>query len=147
MRKISYIILHCSDTEAGKDFHVQDIDRWHKQRGWAAVGYHYVIPLDGHCEEGRVLESVGAHCAHYNQESIGICYIGGRRKGKVEDTRTPEQLATMEKLVLELLERFPEAQVCGHHDLNPHKACPCFNVLQWCISIGVPPHQIYRYAI
>jgi hypothetical protein len=24
-----------------------------------------------------------------------------------------------------LVERYPRAVIVGHHDLNPHKACPC----------------------
>ena len=29
MRKIDYIIVHCSATKAGQDFTAADIDRWH----------------------------------------------------------------------------------------------------------------------
>ena len=144
MRKIKWIILHCADTEAGRDFTVMDIDRWHKRRGWVAVGYHFVITLDGTLQQGRVLEAVGAHCFHYNQESIGICYIGGRRNGAFCDTRTPAQCATMERCVRHLLQRFPEAVVCGHHDLNAGKACPCFDVATWARQIGLPEERIYH---
>lgn len=45
-RKISKIIVHCSATAEGKDFTVQDIDRWHRQRGFDCIGYHYVIYRD-----------------------------------------------------------------------------------------------------
>ena len=29
-------------------------------------------------------------------------------------------------LIRELRKRFPKALVVGHHDLNPHKECPCY---------------------
>ena len=146
MREINYIILHCADTEPDDRIDVHDIDRWHKEQGWACVGYHYVIPVSGELQIGRKLETKGAHCRSYNHDSIGICYVGGRRNGVLADTRTPEQRETMRKLVLELLERFPKAKVCGHHDFNPSKACPCFNVVVWAMSIGISPSRIYRYA-
>ena len=39
MRCIKEIIIHCSDTEEGKDFTVADIDVWHRKRGWHCIGY------------------------------------------------------------------------------------------------------------
>ena len=77
MRKITEIILHCSATAEGLDFSVRDIRAWHKAQGWADVGYHYVVRLDGTVQEGRPLEQAGAHCKGHNDRSIGICYIGG----------------------------------------------------------------------
>ena len=47
MRKITEIIIHCSATTEGKDFSVEDIDRWHRQRGFNGIGYHFVIYRDG----------------------------------------------------------------------------------------------------
>ena len=47
MRKINEIIIHCSATKEGKDFKAADIDRWHRERGFNKIGYHYVIDLDG----------------------------------------------------------------------------------------------------
>ena len=46
------IIIHCSATRAGQDFTATDIDRWHRQRGFRSIGYHFVIRLDGTIEPG-----------------------------------------------------------------------------------------------
>ena len=46
MRQINYIIIHCSATKAGRDFHTKDIDKWHKERGWDGIGYHKVVTKD-----------------------------------------------------------------------------------------------------
>lgn len=46
MRKITEIIIHCSATTEDKDFTVEDIDRWHRQRGFSGVGYHFIIRLE-----------------------------------------------------------------------------------------------------
>lgn len=77
MRKINEIIIHCSATAEGKDFTVQDITRWHKQRGFKTIGYHYVIYRNGTVATGRDIAEIGAHCKGHNANSIGICYIGG----------------------------------------------------------------------
>jgi N-acetylmuramoyl-L-alanine amidase len=72
-RRIDKIIIHCSATNATQDFHADDIRKWHKRRGWADIGYHFVIPFDGSIEDGRdpdqdgdIFEEVGAHTYGYN---------------------------------------------------------------------------------
>ena len=129
MRKITEIILHCSATAEGLDFSVRDIRAWHKAQGWADVGYHYVVRLDGTVQEGRPLEQAGAHCKGHNAASIGICYIGGlAADGRTpKDTRTTAQRAALRALVTRLRRQFPAATVHGHNEFAA-KACPCFNV-------------------
>lgn len=128
MRNIQYLIVHCSATRAGKDYTVQDIDRWHRERGFARIGYHYVIYRDGSVHAGRSEGKVGVHVSGFNTNSIGICYIGGLHKDGItpEDTRTPEQRTALRKLLRELRGRYPKARICGHRDFAK-KACPCFN--------------------
>ena len=62
MRNINKIIVHCSATPEGKAFSVADIRRWHLQRGFSDIGYHFVIYLDGSVHVGRPLAKAGAHC-------------------------------------------------------------------------------------
>ena len=129
MRNISYIIVHCSATKEGQDFGADDIRRWHLQRGFKDIGYHYVIRLDGTIEEGRPEEIVGAHCVNHNSNSIGICYIGGLdRNGKATDTRTAAQKLVMVGLLEDLMDRYPNAVIVGHRAISGvNKSCPCFN--------------------
>lgn len=128
MRSIDKIILHCSATREGQDFSVKDIDSWHKSRGWRCVGYHYVIKLDGTIQQGRPIEEVGAHVSGQNAHSIGICYIGGLNSmGSPKDTRTPQQKASILKLLRILHQRFPKATVHGHKEFAA-KDCPSFDV-------------------
>lgn len=135
-RPISRIIIHCSATPEGKDFTVADITRWHKERGYATIGYHYVIYRDGRVFTGRDINKVGAHTSGYNTGSIGICYIGGLSSpslegrdgvGSPKDTRTDAQKQTMRALVKQLQEMYPRATVHGHNEFA-NKACPSFNV-------------------
>lgn len=128
MRVINKIILHCSATKAGQHFTVEDIDRWHKQRGFTKIGYHFVIYLDGTIHKGRDVSEVGAHVVGQNANSIGICYIGGLdEKGNPKDTRTDAQKEALKRLVAELKGKYPNATVHGHNEFAA-KACPCFDV-------------------
>jgi len=131
MRLINKIILHTSATPDGKDFTVQDIDRWHKERGFKKIGYHYVIYRNGEVHQGRKEEEIGAHCIGYNKTSIGICYIGGMDENNKypRDTRTVEQKESMYRLVKELMEKYNLTLMDIHcHNEFADKACPCFDV-------------------
>ena len=131
MRKIEEIIIHCSATPEGREVTVEEIDKWHRERGFKCIGYHYVIYLDGSIHKGRDESMQGAHCSMHNAKSIGICYIGGceqvGKKLKSKDTRTPEQKAALIELLRELAEKYPDATLHGHNEFAS-KDCPCFNV-------------------
>ena len=129
MRTITLIIVHCSANRAGSALRMADIDSYHCSLGWIGCGYHYVIPTDGTIEPGRPEEMVGAHCKNHNRHSIGVCYIGGLSKdGKPADTRTDAQRIALRNLLEQLHRRYPDALIVGHRDLDPQKACPCFDV-------------------
>ena len=157
MRTITLIIVHCSANKAGSALRLADIDRYHRSLGWKGCGYHFVIPTDGTVEKGRPVERVGSHCRNHNRHSIGVCYIGGlasdgktpadtrtpqqraalrklleqlhREYPKAMDTRTPQQRAALRKLLEQLHREYPKALIVGHRDLNPRKACPCFDAV------------------
>ena len=132
MRKINKIIIHCTATKEGKDFKAKDIDRWHKEKGWKCIGYHYVIDLDGTVEKGRSVEEIGAHCNGHNADSIGIVYVGGLdSKGNPKDTRTQAQKEALWELLRVLITKYPKASIHGHNEFSS-KACPCFNVQKEC---------------
>lgn len=150
MKTIDAIVIHCTASRAGQDLRASDIDKQHRERGFACIGYNYVIDLDGTVEDGRPLTRDGAHCntaglsgKSYNKHSIGIVYVGGLDKdGKPADTRTPEQKAALVKLVYRLIDEHPGiVEVIGHRDASPDKdgngkidknewikQCPCFSV-------------------
>lgn len=138
MRKTTkYIVIHCAATKPSMDIGVKEIDRWHRQKGWKKVGYHYVIRRDGTVEKGRGLYEIGAHVRPpdgINSTSVGICMVGGvkERDGKTpENNFTPAQWKSLGKLVDTLMELFPTATITGHRDLAPGRGCPSFSVRDW----------------
>ena len=146
MRKITLIVIHCSAVRPNQTSSAKDIDKWHKDRGFKCIGYHYVIRRDGTIELGRPEWQVGAHChvkgQNHNKHSIGVCYEGGLDiRGQPADTRTEAQKQTMRRLLEDLHERYPRAMIVGHRDLiatprsdlqvrkSPGKDCPCFDAV------------------
>jgi len=113
-----------------------EIDRWHRQKGWRKIGYHFVIKRDGTIEPGRGLTEIGAHAAGYNSVSIGICLVGGVSEQdvkKAENNFTTPQMKALRYLLSNLLDiSFPKAEVLGHRDLpGVAKDCPSFDVKKW----------------
>ena len=127
-RVINKIIVHCTATPEGKEVSVKDIDAWHRARGFAGIGYHYVIHLDGKVEEGRDVDRAGAHTAGYNAYSVGVSYVGGVAKDGCtpKDTRTPEQKEALLTLLRRLRKLYPTATIHGHREFAA-KACPSFD--------------------
>jgi len=131
MRKITEIIIHCADTPNGKEFHNTDIDKWHKERGWSSIGYHWVITIDGTVEAGRHPEVPGAHATGHNKNSLGICLIGRNKF-------TQAQWDSLAVLVRELSREW-SAAIKGHYQMgNTGKTCPNFDVPKW-VEAGFVP--------
>ena len=130
-RTINEIIVHCSATPEGKDYTLDTIRQWHRQRGFSDIGYHYVIHPDGKVEEGRDVNIAGAHCSGHNFKSIGICYIGGMTADgkKAKDTRTDKQKANLKSLLQTMRKLYPSAKIHGHRDFAA-KACPSFDATE-----------------
>lgn len=147
MRKIKFIVIHCSASKNGDArITAEVIDRWHRERGFAKIGYHYVIEVDGELVIGRPEEEIGAHVAGSNANSIGVCMVG-------TDRFTAAQWLTLRQLVQGLRHKYPEARVLGHRDFSPDKdgdgtieewewlkTCPGFDVTAW-IARDYDPFQ------
>ena len=130
--RTDFIAVHCSATPEGKWFDATDIDRWHRERGWAGIGYHYVVRLDGSIEAGRPEDAMGAHVSGYNSKALGVVYIGGvAEDGKTpKDTRTCEQKAALAQLLRSLKTKHRGARIQGHRDFpKVAKACPSFDAI------------------
>lgn len=132
LRKISDIkklIIHCSDSSFGD---AATIDRWHKERGWSGIGYHYVIlngviekrqaynpDIDGIIQKGRDWHKIGAHCKGQNRDSIGICLIGRHH------FTAKQLLVSLPSLIIMLGDLGIGAEnIFCHSEFSSHKTCP-----------------------
>ncbi len=152
MGKLKYLVIHCTATPEGREVTSDEIRHWHTApvseggRGWKQVGYTDMIHLDGRLErlvdnneDGNVDPwEVTNGAAGYNGVSRHIVYVGGvAADGKTpKDTRTYEQLLTLEVYVANFHERFPDVKIIGHNELSA-KACPSFDVQAWLKEIGL----------
>lgn len=129
------IFVHAADTPPSMDIGWKDIQQWHvRDNGWSAIGYHVVIRRDGTIEAGRPLDSIGAHVASRNADSVGVCLIGGKGKYSGMDPLahyTGAQMVSLLAVLKELRTEFPGAEVLGHRDADQRKQCPSFDVKNW----------------
>lgn len=116
--EIKRIICHNADASTCT---IQDIDRWHKNNGWAGCGYHFFVRKDGSIYRGRPEDKLGAHTSNYNTGSLGICF-----EGKYNNEEMPEaQLKAGQELIKYLLNKYnlSKANVYKHKDFN-NTDCP-----------------------
>lgn len=130
---VDTIVIHISDSFYGD---VATIQRWHKDRGWADIGYHFVVTncfptryrwdakrpdleADGKVHAGRSLEFTGAHVKGHNSHTIGVCMIG-KRGGF-----TSKQIQSAIGLCKLMMDRYPSiTEIKGHYEFTDAKSCP-----------------------
>ncbi len=104
-----------------------EIQRLHtEEKGFADIGYHFLINEKGQLFEGRSLQVRGAHTYGANYASLGICLLGNFE----EIQPAPVQLAVLKILLPDLISRFPLiSRLAGHRDYNPGiTLCPGANL-------------------
>lgn len=127
-KSTEYIVIHCTATPPEMDIGVKEVDRWHKERGWAGCGYHAIIRRNGQIELGRAFNQVGAHAKGYNSKAVGIALAGGvNGDNKPSINFLPDQMDSLIDLISFLIKVYPDARVIGHNEISD-KACPSFDV-------------------
>ena len=135
MARVTRITLHHTAEVAGMGTRtdaelMKGIQDFHRNtRGWADIGYHWVIGLDGNVYEGRALNVQGAHAGGGNNlENLGISVIGDFTKALPGS----QQLRTTERFLAAQLAayRVPVTELYGHRDWKP-TACPGDALYAW----------------
>ena len=141
MRKINQIIVHCTATRPDwwekktVNEQVKEVTRWHLDRGFSDIGYHFLVSRSGEVVQGRPVEKSGAHAKGHNSDSIGIALFGGFGSDADDlatDHFTPLQLAAAYDLIRKLQDQYSikNENVIGHNRIST-KACPGFRVQKW----------------
>ena len=118
---VQYLVVHHTGGNAGDDYSAAQIHQMHQNRGWAGIGYHYVIRKNGQVEQGRPEYLKGSHTYGYNGVSLGV-HVGGNFEEE-EPTR-----AQIESLILLMTAKcreygLPATAIKGHRDLDAN-LCP-----------------------
>jgi hypothetical protein len=109
---------------------IAEITRWHKKRGFRAIGYHRVIDRDGSIGKGRDYSEQGAHAKGHNQGTIAVCLIGGKdsnRNDPFDKNYTAAQRKALLNWLDDVQDEFMDLPIIGHN-LVSSKACPGFHV-------------------
>ncbi len=126
-RRIERIVWHtAAHGRNGQAFDTtaQQIDQWHRERGWSEIGYNVVIRFDGTVELGRDPNKVPAGVAGINETTYHICFSG---HGDIAPL-TPQQLESGIQHTIAMLQRYGLTQkfldepdgliVMGHREVN-----------------------------
>jgi len=125
---IARIVIHHSASSLSTT--LEDIKKWHLERGFSDIGYHYVIESNGLIRYGRPLPLRGAHTKGANFNSIGICLVGDMtREG---EHWTWEQYETLFQLIGAWKCIAPRLEIMGHRDVGLLPTiCPGVDVYEW----------------
>ncbi len=102
--------------------------RQHVQKGWADLGYHFVIDPGGRVWQGRPLSLQGAHVRDNNPGNVGIMLMGNFN----EHRPTPAQIDSLDAFVAAQARffRVPLARILTHQEINPTQ-CPGTNLQRY----------------
>jgi len=124
-RRVTKVYLHCSAHDGIKTDNAATMDRWHKDRGWRGIGYHFFIRFDGTIEHGRSIAKIPAAQARNNRGSIAICCHGGQNSKP--DAFTQEQFDSLRHLCADIDEAYGgNITFHGHREVAA-KACPVYD--------------------
>jgi len=100
---------------------IEAIRRAHLRRGWADIGYHYVIDPMGRVWQARPRSLQGAHVKYNNEQNLGVMVLGNF----MEQRPTLRATAALDRFVASNMRFFgvPLDRVYTHRELRP-TACP-----------------------
>lgn len=149
--RVDRLVIHTQGAPGNQDGSAAGIHAYHRKpksqkgRGWAGIGYHFVVRKGGQVERGRPLDRQGAHVQGYNHASIGICCSGN---GDLADF-TPEQKRSLTDLISDLRAEFPTAEVDGHRMLvdqlvDSKRLGPNFRTRKTCPGLRVSLQELQQ---
>lgn len=98
----------------------EQIHGWHLAKGWAGIGYHFVITGDGTIYIGRPIDTIGAHTFNGNMDSIGVCLCGNFE----EYAPAEVQIAALVSVVEYAGTLYGEGLITQRHGELNATACP-----------------------
>ena len=119
--------IPCGVTQKREREAVLGIESYHvNTKGWAGIGYNFLVFQSGRIYEGRGWDRAGAHTHGHNSKSVGICLV-------INSDTTPPSDAVIEAVRnliatgvrLGKIETMYELR--GHRDYGPTQ-CPGRNV-------------------
>ncbi len=121
------VIHHSAFYQADGIATLLEVQRLHREdRGWADVGYHYLVDRDGAIYEGRNIGVRGAHTQGRNTGSAGLCLLGDFRYKSPTRAQWEGLVALSRWLIAEL----DLTHLAAHNQFNEATLCPGATVLK-----------------
>ncbi len=116
---VDEIFIHCTDTPDTRNVSREEIRRWHIDRGFDDIGYHFIIDRDASLIAGRSLMREGAAVQGRNMNSISIVLVGRHRF-------TQDMLSLCMIFCARLVRKhgLQVKDVRGHYEVEDRKTCP-----------------------
>ena len=111
------VIHHTGEPDI--DASAEQINQWHKNNGWAGIGYHYVIRKDGTVEQGRPAWAVGAHAQGENYHTIGVHLSGDFMHAQPTDAQIESTAMLLANICTDYGIDSDRQHIVGHCDLMP----------------------------
>lgn len=134
MLPVKWITVHHDGMSpfAATDFascasRIELIRNGHRGKGWADIGYHFVVDRSGRVWEGRDMRYQGAHVQDQNEGNLGILCVGNF------DQQTPSmaQLAALDRHLRTCMVKYKvkSTRVLSHQEwASARTACPGRNL-------------------
>lgn len=109
-------------TSSGETVHrLESIRQAHVSKGWADIGYHYVIDRSGRIWQGRDVRYQGAHVQANNENNVGVMLLGNFEQQKPSSA----QMVTLVDVLRGLMRQYnvSSKRVYTHRELMP-TICP-----------------------
>ena len=113
---------------------IHKIQKAHQRKGWADIGYHFIIDRSGRIWEGRELKYQGAHAGgKANRGNIGIVLMGDFTQQRV----TSAQAKSLKNFLSHLCKKYrlPPKRVYTHGEIvNAKTECPGWDLTRFIIK-------------
>lgn len=149
-REITTVVWHWTANYTDQGYIGSEaIDKVHRARGWAGIGYHFIVKRDGSIQIGRDINKTGAHVGGFNTRSVGISFVAGYKctsdkyKGIPPHSEVgPESITQAQHEAFKAFMSawytvFPGGCAYGHMDFprNSGKVDPGFDVGKRCYEL------------
>ena len=127
--RLDHLVLHhtaypssrVARTRAAESAHVREIQRWHRDRGFFTIGYHFVVSPTGRIFRCRPVDRQGAHVLGHNRGTVGIALMGDFER----ERPTAAALGSLDYVRRALVPGGADVPLLGHRDHDGHEANTC----------------------
>lgn len=125
-----------STARSAATHRIENIRAAHVGKGWADIGYHFIIDPAGRVWQGRPVSLQGAHVRNNNPGNLGIMVLGNYNDQRVSAASRSALQSTLGRFMS--LYRVPQSRVYTHQELVATQ-CPGRSLQRTMVSLRSGP--------